>query len=262
MKTILKLTTHRWAIAAYLYAAIYTFGGLTAHKAANVAIAAINHGVSAAHRSIDAALAATRTAFRLDAPTADPAAPRALPIGQPTESPNGVPVTLRPSAGAVQIPGTSASINTSSGHSGLSGKMLEKAGGARIQRLIDDILVGVHRVESSGKLVCLGDKKLEHKAYGPLQIRKPVCEDLVAFYGVKLTPEECQGNWQKSEHAFRLYVGYWLRDYEHEGGQATAEVACRIWNGGPTGFKKSSTEDYWKKVKAADPGVRNLVAAN
>jgi hypothetical protein len=35
----------------------------------------------------------------------------------------------------------------------------------------------------------------------------------------------------------------------HYGKGKTTEQQARIWNGGPTGDRKSATEAYWAKVK-------------
>ena len=49
----------------------------------------------------------------------------------------------------------------------------------------------------------------------------------------------------KSKQMFKIYLGYWVP----RSGKATDEVAARIWNGGPSGYKKQSTHKYWARVK-------------
>jgi hypothetical protein len=38
---------------------------------------------------------------------------------------------------------------------------------------------------------------------------------------------------------------------KHYGRGKSTEQQARIWNGGPTGDRKSSTEAYWRKVQKA-----------
>jgi hypothetical protein len=51
---------------------------------------------------------------------------------------------------------------------------------------------------------------------------------------------------------WELYLGYYGDQYRKETGRTpTDEVYARIWNGGPAGWKKSSTVAYWQRVRAA-----------
>jgi len=48
-----------------------------------------------------------------------------------------------------------------------------------------------------------------------------------------------------------LYLDHYGRDYTRRTGRpATAEVYARIWNGGPTGWRKRSTRRYWQRVQS------------
>ncbi len=53
----------------------------------------------------------------------------------------------------------------------------------------------------------------------------------------------------------RVMLAYWRHYGERyrrlTGNEPTAEVLARIHNGGPDGWKKSSTDGYWRKVKSA-----------
>ena len=49
-----------------------------------------------------------------------------------------------------------------------------------------------------------------------------------------------------------LYLSYWGEEYERTTGRPpTNEVYARLWNGGPTGWRKESTADYWDRVREA-----------
>ena len=47
------------------------------------------------------------------------------------------------------------------------------------------------------------------------------------------------------------YLDRYGRNYEKKTGQpATMEVLARIHNGGPRGYEKESTKEYWRKIEA------------
>jgi hypothetical protein len=49
-----------------------------------------------------------------------------------------------------------------------------------------------------------------------------------------------------------LYLGFYGEIYLRDTGRApTPEVYARIWNGGPAGWKKTSTRGYWRRVREA-----------
>ena len=105
-------------------------------------------------------------------------------------------------------------------------------------------------VESRGDLHAIGDKHLRNKAYGPLQIRKPACDDVNRRFGTAYAPEQCLGNLELSTEILRRYMEMYAT--EKRLGRAPTDADCaRIWNGGPNGWKKPSTEGYLRKVVKA-----------
>ena len=59
-------------------------------------------------------------------------------------------------------------------------------------------------------------------------------------------------NPRTTRHIWNLYLGYYGKQYEKETGRKpTDEVFARIWNGGPSGWHKSSTLPYWGRVREA-----------
>ena len=107
------------------------------------------------------------------------------------------------------------------------------------------------RVESGGDLNAIGDKNLKDKAYGPLQIRKPACDDVNRKFGKRYAPEQCLGNLEISTEIFNLYMKMYATK-ARLGHVPTDEDCARIWNGGPNGWKKPSTEAYWQKALKED----------
>lgn len=94
----------------------------------------------------------------------------------------------------------------------------------------------------------IGDKHLKDKAYGPMQIRKPVCLDVNRVYKTKLTPEAMLGNRQLSIDTFYKYMDIYCTK-KQLGVEPTDEIRARCWNGGPTGWKRPTTAVYWTKIK-------------
>ncbi len=103
------------------------------------------------------------------------------------------------------------------------------------------------QVESRGDSRAIGDKHLKNKAYGPLQIRKPACDDVNKRFGKQYSPEQCLGNLELSTEIFHLYMKMYATE-KRLGHVPTDEDCARIWNGGPNGYKKPETEAYWQKV--------------
>jgi len=105
----------------------------------------------------------------------------------------------------------------------------------------------------------VGDRHLLDKSYGIYQIRRQYLEDVMRItdsdYVLKL--------WGKrtltlrdirdpvvSRWVVRRYLEYYGWVYEQRTGNvATDEVYARMHNGGPTGWKKSATQDYWYSVR-------------
>lgn len=113
-------------------------------------------------------------------------------------------------------------------------------------------------IESGGNTQAVGDKHLTQRAYGPLQIRQPLADDLNRFYAPeikkrwgkkKLRAEDFLGSRELSVWAWDRYTGHYATR-ERLGREPTDEDRARIWNGGPNGWRKPSTKKYWRKVKS------------
>ena len=101
-------------------------------------------------------------------------------------------------------------------------------------------------VESGGDCNAIGDNG---KAAGCLQIHKCVVDDVNRFahthydYRSRLNPQD-------SIDICTAYLYHYGRRYSLETGElVTPEVLARIWNGGPSGWKKKGTIKYWHKVE-------------
>lgn len=94
----------------------------------------------------------------------------------------------------------------------------------------------------------IGDLHLTHKAYGPMQIRKVYITDANQVLGTNYKAEDCLGNRELSIKIFRAYMSRYAKR-SVLGFEPTDETIARIHNGGPTGWKRSTTEGYWLKVR-------------
>lgn len=92
--------------------------------------------------------------------------------------------------------------------------------------------------------------KADEDAAGIVQIRPCVPADLRRL-GLLAGPVD-RFDPAEGRRVWALYLGYYGARYRKATGRTpTAEVYARIWNGGPKGWRKSSTLAYWRKVRAA-----------
>jgi len=122
------------------------------------------------------------------------------------------------------------------------------------------LLAALTSVESNGNPEAYNAKE---DAVGVLQIRPIMVEEVNR---ILRKYERQQGQWSGSMHTYQLadrkfvstsrsmamiYFRYWGERYKKETGNTpTMEYYARIWNGGPDGWKKESTIQYWDKVVA------------
>lgn len=118
----------------------------------------------------------------------------------------------------------------------------------------DELVTALIKKESSnkdhpdGNDQAVGDRHLKQKAYGCLQIRQPAVDDVNRRYNTNYRAEDCLGDRALSIRICRLYIDMWATE-RRIGREPTDEDKARIWNGGPNGWKRSSTENYWLDLK-------------
>ena len=115
-----------------------------------------------------------------------------------------------------------------------------------------ELVKAIIQVESDGYDRAIGDRNLTNKAYGCMQIRKPVCVDVNRVFGTTLTPEAMLGNRQLSIDTFYNYMTIYATQ-KQLARAVTHQDRARIWNGGPAGWKKLATIPYWSKVTVHIP---------
>ena len=103
-------------------------------------------------------------------------------------------------------------------------------------------------VESGGRLDAVGDRNLVNRAYGPCQIRSCYLKDVNRIAGTSYSIDEVRRSETLSRWCVITYVRHYGERYERlTGEKLTMEVAARIHNGGPNGWKRRTTDAYWKR---------------
>ena len=103
---------------------------------------------------------------------------------------------------------------------------------------ISNLITALIAVESSGNDLAIGDGG---KAIGPLQIHRAVVTDVNRITGSNYRHSD-----MTNRATARAVCGAYL---QHYGRSKTTEDQARIWNGGPTGDRKTATLGYWRKVQ-------------
>nr|BAR33780.1 lysozyme [uncultured Mediterranean phage uvMED] len=101
-------------------------------------------------------------------------------------------------------------------------------------------------MESSGDSLAIGD---DGRSVGILQIGTMVVDDVNRVYQTKYTYED-RYKANVSKDLCRWYLSWYGRAKRiGEEKHNTYEAYARIWNGGPDGWKKESTQKYWDKFQ-------------
>ena len=104
---------------------------------------------------------------------------------------------------------------------------------------LDELIEKIWLTESSGRLDPPdGDGGL---AVGPLQLHKCVIDDVNRYWRTNFSYAD-RRDLHKSKQIARLYVTMWLDIHKQE-------IAARIYNGGPRGWQKKTTDEYWQRVQ-------------
>jgi hypothetical protein len=106
------------------------------------------------------------------------------------------------------------------------------------------LILAIIMIESGGDTKAIGDNGL---AFGILQIHEAYCID-ASQYAKKTWKHEDAFDSQIAIEMFKAYMARYATP-SRLGRDVTAEDIARIHNGGLYGYKRSSTDAYWTKVK-------------
>lgn len=110
----------------------------------------------------------------------------------------------------------------------------------------DKLIQALIQVESEGNGLAIGDKG---KAFGCLQLWNTYIQDVNRIYKTSFRHKDAF-NRRTAIEITKKYLRFYAKEYTKETGKLpNDEVFARIHNGGPIGYKKSATLEYWQKVK-------------
>lgn len=112
----------------------------------------------------------------------------------------------------------------------------------------DKLITALIEQESHGDDCAVGDKNLKDHAYGCLQIRQCVVADYDRWNNTDYQAKDMLGNRMLSIKVCKDYIDHYASE-KRIGRTPTEEDMARIWNGGPSGWKKKQTLSYWKSVE-------------
>lgn len=110
------------------------------------------------------------------------------------------------------------------------------------------LIAAIGKVESGGNFLAHNKKE---DARGWLQIREICIKDVNLIYDASFTKDDCWSMQRSVVIAVNYLRFYGYRYWTITKKAPTDEIFARIWNGGPDGWKKKSTEMYWRKVQKA-----------
>ncbi len=121
-----------------------------------------------------------------------------------------------------------------------------QAANVQSHQSLSSLYKAVCAVESSNSTNPMSKRELPSGELGEAQIRPCVIEDLKLFRDMEYSKQD-RLNPVKSFEIFDAYTRLWIQRRNLED---TYENRARIWNGGPTGYRKEATLGYWAKVQS------------
>jgi hypothetical protein len=106
----------------------------------------------------------------------------------------------------------------------------------------DRLLNAIEQVESHGNAAAIGD---QGRALGSMQIWQAVVTDANRIAHTSYSHADAFDR-AKARAIASIYLNHYGRRIGHA---PTDQDYARIWNGGPSGHKKTATLGYWAKIK-------------
>lgn len=116
-----------------------------------------------------------------------------------------------------------------------------------------ELIKALSFVESSGNATIVGDTHLTFPSVGLLQIRPIMVREVNRILKNKGLEKKFKNRDRKNAVKSIEMFNIWANAYHLN---SSFEKMARNWNGGPTGYKKTATIQYWKKV--SNYAKRNL----
>ena len=116
-----------------------------------------------------------------------------------------------------------------------------------------DLVSALILVESRGNDSAIGDRHIVGgEAVGALQIRPIMVREVNRILRIQKSDKRftLRDRYDRSKTVEMFYI--W-KNFHHK--TSDYETIARNWNGGPAGYKRSSTLKYWKKVQKELDGI-------
>ncbi len=110
----------------------------------------------------------------------------------------------------------------------------------------EELIEAMAFVESGGNPATIGDINLGTPSVGLLQIRPIMVREVNRILRKQGLDKRFKNSDRKSGDKSIEMFNIWADAYHLN---SSYEKMARNWNGGPKGYKKSSTAHYWKKVQ-------------
>ena len=116
-----------------------------------------------------------------------------------------------------------------------------------------DLVSALILVESRGNDSAIGDRHLVgEEAVGALQIRPIMVREVNRILRIQKSDKRYKLK-DRFDREKTLEMFFVWKNYHHP--DSDFETIARNWNGGPRGYKRSSTLRYWKKVQKELDGI-------
>lgn len=111
----------------------------------------------------------------------------------------------------------------------------------------DELIAAIIHVESTGNSDAVGDTHLDVPSIGCMQIRPIMVREVNRILKKSGSEKRFKLKDRKDRDKSIEMFNIWADAYH---GDSSFEKMARNWNGGPKGYKKPRTEEYWAKVNA------------
>ena len=109
----------------------------------------------------------------------------------------------------------------------------------------EELIEAMAFVESGGNPEVIGDLDLDAPSVGLLQIRPIMVREVNRILKNQGSEKRFRNRDRKNAESSIEMFNIWANAYHID---SSYEKMARNWNGGPNGYKKSSTAHYWVKV--------------
>ena len=112
---------------------------------------------------------------------------------------------------------------------------------------LNELIEALIWVESMGNENAVGDTHLDEPSIGVLQLRPIMVREVNRILKQKGSEKRFKLSDRKSRKKSIEMFTIWYNTYHKN---SSFEKAARNWNGGPNGWKKERTQQYWARVES------------